>query len=152
MWPFQSKKRNPNSSADVQLAEAFWNLQCEFGETEIISGKGVVALVLGAGRDPSGKFQNVSLKVASRDGGFERDARTRSGKGRDLQSGDVVIWLPVEQNPFYKQFIDEFLGEDPNSSDEADDMRAGWMGYVMCRLDISQTMKKDDFVICEKFY
>ena len=142
MWPFSKGNRAKANSVNLPFkgGKDFLEYQCEFGHTEIIPKRGIVALVLDArdfGTDkaikiePDGR-QIVMLKVASDDGGFLVSAQTPSGKGDRLRPDDVVIWVPVQH-----------IGSVPSGLDP----RFGWVGFVVAKIKPEIDLGKSDFEI-----
>lgn len=131
MWPFKRKPKTKSELPNLiyKSGEAFFELQCKYGLTEIKEGQGVVALVLDAKKDlgtsvavkiqPSG-CQLATLKVASSDGGFKTFAETASANGDRLKPGDLVIWVPMAH---MKEL-----------AEKAGNHRQGWMGLIVAKI------------------
>jgi len=148
VWPFSSKK--PGGVLPQKLpfksGAAFLEYQCEFGHTDIVPKMGIVALVL----DSKAEFgtqnpvkvndegiQTVSLKVASKDGGFVVIAQTASSKGDALKPDDVVVWVPM-------------LHSDHMVSEGMDE-RFGWTGCVVAKIKPEIDLSNSNLVILSEY-
>jgi len=89
MWPFSKKQKPPASGSGVLFKagsnEAFFEMQCKFGFSEVKIGKGVAAIVLDAVKEFGAPVaikteddgtQLAMIKVASDQGGFVIPAKT----------------------------------------------------------------------------
>jgi hypothetical protein len=134
-WPFgKEKSAKPPTFVftDTEAGrEAFFRLQCKYGDTQIKPGKGMVALVLDASREfpdipqpvkiePDGS-QLALLKVVSEDGGFIVTAKTPSDKGDRLVPGDIVAWVP-------------YTHHNVDSLGTLADKRIGWVGFIRAKV------------------
>jgi hypothetical protein len=63
----------------------------------------------------------VSLRVASKDGGFIVLSRTAKPPKKPLEVGDMVCWVPLKH--------------DAELANEANDERFGWVGLVFATLE-----------------
>src|SRR6185437_3763642 len=149
LWPFGKKASSPPTFmfSDDQLGrDAFFKLQCKYGDTRIERGKGMVALVLDASREfpgiptpvkiePDGS-QLAVLKVVSEDGGFVVVAKTPSSSGDRLVPGDFVAWVPQEQ------LVADQLGSDK---------RLGWVGLIRAKIDWKNVGSSGSFGISSRF-
>lgn len=146
MWPFVKKKEKLPSTLVFKDGEAFLKLQCKFGQTEIIPGRGIVAYVVDAAREfgvttavkrqPNGT-QMAMLKVASEDGGFLVMSTTATEKGDPLNPGDCVIWVPMQHQA---AMVDAIEGVDP---------RFGWIGFIVAKIAAEIDPKSNQFnIIC----
>jgi hypothetical protein len=131
LWPFGGKKApEPPTfvfTDDEAGKQAFFRLQCKYGDTKIEMGKGIVAIVLDASREfpkiphavkiePDGT-QLALIRVISEDGGFIVPATTPSSKGDRLVPGDFVAWVP-------HTYTDAPLP----------DKRACWVGFIRAKI------------------
>jgi hypothetical protein len=112
---------------DEKGRDAFFQLQCKYGDVKIEKGKGMIAMVV----DPRDEFPEIPhpvkiepdgrqmalLKVISEDGGFRVMATTPSSQGDRLVPGDVVAWVP-------------FAYQDMDQLSDRDDKRIGWAGLI----------------------
>ena len=129
MWPFTRKPKSDPPILLFKTGEAFFEMQCEFGYTELRKGQSIVAIVLDAEKKfgmpaaveikPSGN-QLVTIRVASQDGGFLTVAETNSNGGDRLKPGDIVVWVPLSYHPE----IAKSLGDD----------RSGWVGPLIAKI------------------
>jgi hypothetical protein len=125
----KSKKKPELPVLPFKSGQAFFDMQCKFGFTDIREEQGICALVLDAAKEfgtpeavkvqPNG-CQLATLKVASEDGGFVIFAETASSSGDALRPGDVVIWVPMVH---MKEMADR-LG----------DHRQGWVGLIIAKV------------------
>jgi hypothetical protein len=108
--------------------KALFDLQCKYGESDIVPGRAVVALVLDAAKDfgtpvpikiEADGRQTAVIRVAASDGGFIVLASTPGG-GEHLRVDDLVMWVPAT---CVKQVAD-------NSGDP----RAGWVGLIRAKI------------------
>jgi hypothetical protein len=143
IWPFGKQEKHREGTAPRPIdatfrfeqtdrgREAFFRLQCEFGDTNITVGKGMVAIVLDASREfpgipypvkiePDGK-QLALIKVISEDGGFIVPTTTPSAKGDRLVPGDVVMWVPSRY--------------EDTAAQSSPDKRFGWVGLIRAKVD-----------------
>lgn len=131
MWPF---KRKPSPTPELptlifKSGEAFFEIQCKYGHTDIEDQQGIVAIVLDAKADygtdvavklmPNG-CQLATIKVASPDGGFWTLAKTASSNGDQLKPGDLVVWVPMVH---MKKF-----------AESGGDQRQGWIGLIIAKI------------------
>jgi hypothetical protein len=129
MWPFTRKTKLNPPILLFKTGEAFFEMQCEFGCTELRKDQSIVAIVLDAKKKfgmpaaveikPNGN-QLVTIRVASQDGGFFTVAETNSNGGDRLKPGDLVVWVPVA----YHQEIAKTLGDE----------RSGWVGPLIAKI------------------
>lgn len=129
MWPFTRKPKPSPPILLFKTGEAFFEMQCKFGHTELRKGQSIVAIVLDAKKKfgmpaaveikPSGN-QLVTIRVASQDGGFFTVAETNSNGGDRLEPGDLVVWVPLA----YHQEIAKTLGDE----------RSGWVGPLIAKI------------------
>ena len=125
----KSKKKRDLPVLPFKSGEAFFEMQCKYGYTDIVAGQGVSALVLDAVKEfglpeavkvqPNG-CQLATIKVASEDGGFIVTAETASANGGALKPGDVVIWVPMT----HLQKLADYVGEH----------RQGWAGLIVAKV------------------
>ena len=129
---WKRKKKSQNLPIiKYKSGEAFFEMQCKFGHTEIIPQQGIVALVL----DSRSEFgaqdqirvdedgtQTASLKVASDDGGFVVISKTAGPRGDKLIPGDVVVWVPITHA----------MPDVPEAADL--DERFGWVGFIIAKV------------------
>ena len=123
MWPFRKKSRTL-AALPFKDGQAFFEFQCQFGQTALVAQRGIVALVKDA-KDLIGADQAImtlddgreaaALMIASEDGGFLTVAETAS-PGKKLTVGDVVIWVPIKM--------------DPNNPMISIDQRMAWDGLI----------------------
>ena len=133
-WRRNIKEPPPASSNlrftdDEKGREAFFRLQCKYGDSDIETNKGIVALVLDAKKElgtpvpvkiePDGS-QVAVLRVTSEDGGFIVCARTPSGDGVPLRAGDFVIWVPMSHSL--------------TTAAQSSDLRFGWIGLIRAKI------------------
>jgi hypothetical protein len=131
MWPFK-----PKSAPKVALpkliyksGEAFFEMQCKYGHTDIVEGQGIVAIMLDAKEEfgtevavkiqPNG-CQLATIRVAATDGGFRSFAEAASAKGDRLKPGDLVVWVPMTHMK--------------RLADTAGDHRQGWIGLIVAKV------------------
>jgi hypothetical protein len=147
MWPFKRKDApKPGLSKLIyKNGEAFFDMQCKYGFTEIKRGQGISSLVIDATKEfgteqavkiqPNG-CQLATIKVASDDGGFVVLAETASKNGDRLQPGDVVIWVPMT----HMKDLARKLGND----------RQGWVGLIVAKVAPESDPNTNEMtVICE---
>ena len=146
MWPFSRKKSSkPTLPKFIYTSgEAFFEMQCKFGYTEITEQKGIVGIVLDAklvyGTEVSVKIQPngcqvATIKLASSDGGFVTFAETASSGGDRLEPGDLIVWLPMIRS---QKFADA-LGDD----------RRGWIGLIIAKIAAESDPNTNELsVIC----
>jgi hypothetical protein len=122
--------------------EAFFQSQCHFGHTTIVTHTAIVALVLDEqkeiGTSPAvcicqDGSQLAALRVASPEGGFLVCATTPSAKGEKLQPGDVVLWVPHE-------YVEEI-------GDKMSDRRSGWVGLIRAKIKPEINPADPSFVV-----
>lgn len=109
MWPFSKKPTAPpplpksNVLMKATSNDAFFEMQCQYGYTDIKSGKGIAAIVIDGTKDWGAPVavkleddgtQLAMIKVASTSGGFVVPAKT-AWKGAPLSVGDLVTWVPM---------------------------------------------------------
>ena len=108
--------------------KALFDLQCKYGESDIVPGRAVVALVLDATKEfgtsvpikiEADGRQLAVIKVIAPDGGFIVPAWTPGG-GEHLRVDDLVMWVPTT---WAKQVAD--ISGDP---------RAGWVGLIRAKI------------------
>lgn len=133
MWPFGKKiapaatRRAPNLK--FKSAEAFFEMQCKYGQTDLQKGRGIVAIVLNS-REEFGTVEPVKVqpdgtqlamvRVAAEDGGFVVPTTTPSDKGDRLMPGDLVVWVPAVHN---RELAKGF-----------GDYRQGWVGFIHAKI------------------
>jgi hypothetical protein len=110
--------------AFVLKGEEAFNMECEFGDTALESGKPVCALVQHSITGLPDGTQRATIKVASADGGFLVTAETRAPNKLTLQPGDLILWIPHIQTG-----IGEELGTDP---------RFGIVGLIAAKVELHQ--------------
>jgi len=147
MWPFSRKPRQDSKPGVLYFksGQAFFEMQCEYGHTELEQGQGVIALVLDAKREFGAPVavkinadgsQMAMIRVAADDGGFVVPATTPSKRGDRLQPGDVVVWVPGA----YKEEIGAAFG----------DPRCGWVGLILAKVAAEYDPKNPQWnVLCE---
>jgi len=140
------KKSKPSPCDQLNLVfkspEAFFRNQCEFGDTDVVPKKGIVAIVIDTKKDFGTKdavqiqkdgTQIAMLKVASADGGFPVVARTPLAGGGKLKPKDLVLWVPMLwSNDIVPPDVDE---------------RFGWVGFIVAKLKPEIDMRKNGFTI-----
>jgi hypothetical protein len=147
MWPFKKQRQmGLPKLLPFKSGAAFFEYQCQYGQTEIRENMGIVAIVLNAkedfGTDDAIKIEQdgsqlAMIRVASDDGGFIVPAHTPSGKGDRLKPNDIVIWVPMS----YQKELGEKLG----------DKRAGWVGLLRAKIAPEIDTTKDGFNIISQF-
>src|ERR1041384_7800596 len=100
MFNFFRKKPPMPTAPDVlyfKNTQGAFEYSCKFSFAEVTAGQPRVAIVdnAPAGHDAKG-FQSVILRVAGHDDYFEVIASTAAPFVPPLQSGDLVLWLPME--------------------------------------------------------
>ncbi len=133
-YPGRNSTKDPAASFpifrftdDRKWRDAFFQLQCKYGDINIEKGKGTIAMVLYP-RDEFPEFphpvkiladgrQLALLKIISEDGGFRVMAMTPTDKGDRLVPGDVVAWIP-------------FAYQGMEQLSDGDDKRLGWVGTI----------------------
>ncbi len=144
MWPFDKRQSQKPATFVFTDPEAFFRMQCKYGDTDIQAGKGIAAIVLDAkkefgtaiavGRDSDGR-QLAVLRIASPDGGFIVSACTPSSEGESLLPDDIVLWVPS-----------------PHSSEVAEgfgDSRSGWIGLIRAKVALDMEPFDNSFrLIC----
>ncbi len=146
VWPF-SRKKPPSVFPKLAFKNgaAFLEYQCVYGFTEIKPKQGVVGLVLDSrefGTEEAVKVEEdgrqvVTLKVASKDGGFIVSAQTPSGKGDGLKPDDVVIWVPLQH--------------EGDLVPAGMDLRFGWIGFIVARVKPEIDMSSPNFNILSRY-
>ena len=131
IWPFSRKKSlRPVKKLPFKSNEGFFEFYCKYGQTEIRSGEGIVALVVDSKKEfgasqstkiRAGEIQTVAMKVASKDGGFLGFAQTASGRGDRLYAGDLVIWTPMTH---LKESVADGMDE-----------RSRWIGLIVAKIE-----------------
>ncbi|MDP9414272.1 MAG: hypothetical protein M3Q08_09310 [Pseudomonadota bacterium] len=125
------RRRLPQPEKPVPVQNSpFFAMQCEFGETEIKQGRGIVSMVMSvlgpaaevledadAGTDAYGTL----VRVASPEGGFTTAAIVYGREARHLRQGDIVICVPVA---FREHLASRF-----------DDRRLGWLWELRAQVD-----------------
>lgn len=145
MWPFSKREPKAADALYFKDGQAFYEMQCKYGQTDLQTGQGVVALVLDSEKefgtkapikiDADGR-QLAMLRVAASDGGFMVPAYTPSKNGDPLKPGDIVIWVPA----IYNAEVGERLG----------DHRAGWVGFIRAKVAPEMSTRYGNFtVICK---
>jgi hypothetical protein len=145
VWPFKKSAQSLPETLYFKDGEAFFEMQCKYGQTDLKKGQGVVALVLDSkkefGTEAAIKVeadgrQLAMIRVAADDGGFIVPAYTPSKNGERLKPGDVVIWVPSIHN----EEVAKGLG----------DNRAGWMGFIRAKIAPEMSTKDSNLrIICE---
>ncbi len=145
MWPFKRKRDPALPNLVYKSSEAFFEMQCKYGHTELEEGSGVVAIILDAMQEfgtsvavkiqPSGN-QLATIKVASEDGGFVTFAETLSTGGDRLKPGDLVVWVPGT-------YMDEL-------TQTVVDPRSAWMGLIIAKIAAESDPNTNELkVICQ---
>ena len=147
MWPFKGKSASKSDLPRLiyKSGEAFFEMQCKYGHTDIKENEGIVALVLDARKDlgtdvdvkiqPNG-CQLATIKVASSDGGFTTFAETASPKGDKLRPGDLVVWVPMA----HMKDLAESVGNH----------RQGWIGLIVAKVAPESDPNTNELtVICQ---
>ena len=129
MWPFRRKRASrPVESLTFRDNRAFFEYTCQFGQTKLEKGKGIVGIVLqDQGALDDGK-QVVVVRIAADDGGFDTLAPTASAKEEKLLAEDLVIWIPIE----HRADIGEEFG----------DSRCGWIGMIKAKISNKSDVSK----------
>jgi hypothetical protein len=130
MWSFKRKPQKPALPKVIyKSGDAFFQMQCKYGHTEIHESKGLIALVLDSkkefGTDVAVKVQPngcqlATIRVASADGGFRTFAETASSTGDPLEPGDLVVWVPMAH---MKEL-----------ADQVGDHRSNWIGLIVAKV------------------
>ena len=145
IWPFGKSTAPKPKTLPFKDNEAFFHYQCQFGQTELMPKRGVVAIVLDARLEFEAEesvkvradgTQVAVIRVASIDGGFKTMADT-AGPGRQLKVGDVVIWVPLLRNEEFPMV--------------ALDERAAWMGLIAAVVAPEINPYSHDFTVLEQF-
>jgi hypothetical protein len=117
-------------------AQSLFEYQCTYGHTSIKPrDKGIFALVLAAKMNDHG-VQDVAVKVAARDGGFQAFATTLKPNRPCLKPGDPVIWVPMEH--------------EKNVAEEMGDERCGWIGFIAAKVSLTDG-HRGSFEIVEEY-
>lgn len=125
------RARLPIKAKPLALQTApFFQLQCEFGETDIKQGRGIVAMVMSPLGDAvdivpesatAGEAYAALVRIASPEGGFTSTAVAYGDDPKCLRQGDIVICVPVA--------FREHLAEQLN------DPRLGWLWELGAQID-----------------
>ncbi len=113
---------------------------CAEHDTEIVPEQPMLAMVLesvhesGAETEGDGCAQ-LTLRVASEDGGFVAISRTTFAPKQPLNPGDLVCWVPLQQ--------------DSDLAARAQDSRFGWVGLVFASFEPEWV--GDEWVVREFF-
>lgn len=109
--------------------DAFFRLQCKYGDSDIEINKGIVARVLDASKEfgvplpvkvQADGSQVAVLRVISEDDGFIVSAKTPPGSGLPLHPGDFVMWVPI----VHSQLV----------AAQSVDPRFGWVGLIRAKI------------------
>lgn len=120
--------------------QKFFEFQCDYGDTSLEIGKGVVALVLDmkeqlglphAVQIGANGVQRAYLLIAADDGGFVTFAETPSADGDPLMAGDLVIWVPHTYEP---KLVTPKTHE-----------RFGWIGFIRAKIKPQTPLE----IVCE---
>jgi hypothetical protein len=124
---------------------ALFELQCQFGETDIKKGRGIVSMVL-TRPEPAGEIVpeakatsdtfGTVVRVASPDGGFTTAAIAYGISAKELEAGDLVICVPVA---FREHIASELKNE-----------RLGWLWELRAQID-PKSDPADGFKILRRF-
>lgn len=113
---------------------------CSEHDTEVVPEQPMLAMVLesvhesGAQTEGDGCAQ-LTLRVASEDGGFVAISRTTFAPKQPLHPGDLVCWVPLQQ--------------DGDLAARAQDARFGWVGLVFASFE--PEWDQDEWVVREFF-
>ncbi|WP_417483853.1 hypothetical protein [Maricaulis salignorans] len=113
---------------------------CAEHDTLIVPEHPMLAMVLesvaeGGLRNEGDGCAELTLKVASEDGGFVVISRTTFAPKQALQPGDLVCWVPLQQ--------------DAELAARAPDARFGWVGLVFASFEPEWV--EDEWVVREFF-
>lgn len=119
--------------------EAFEHACAEL-DTLIVPEQPMLAMVLesvvdGGSRAEGDGCAQLTLKVASEDGGFVVISRSTFAPKTPLRPGDLVCWVPLQL--------------DPELAARAEDTRFGWVGLVFATFESEWV--EDEWVVREFF-
>ena len=125
------RARLPKETNSLLLESApFFQFQCEFGETQIKQGRGIVAMVmsmLGEAADivPEARTENTAyatiVRIASSKGGFTTAAISYGEEAQHLKLGDIVICVPVA----FREHL----------ASKSGDPKQGWLWELRAQID-----------------
>ena len=146
IWSFRKPQSDASKILYYKDGQAFFESQCEFGNTDVIPNTAMIGLVVdarGFGLDvpvkvePTG-IQHAVIRVVSRDGGFIVISTTpSSGRGEKLKPGDVVLWVPS----VYSEEEGLALG----------DKRSGWIGLIRAKVKPEIRTDNPNFIIACRY-
>lgn len=113
---------------------------CAEHDTLIVPEQPLLAMVLESVSDAGAQAEGdgcaqLTLKVASDNGGFVVISRTTFAPKQPLHPGDLVCWVPLQH--------------DPELAARAEDDRFGWVGLVFASFE--PEWSEDEWVVREFF-